>query len=329
MSQHIVLVGGIAASAKPILKSKVQVPTTFNTVPDPEDVDAVLAALADADIVVGDWPPAADANSAPQLKLMQRAGAGVDKLNRERIPPDAYVCNVYEHSSAIAEHVFALLLAYRRRLLKLDSDLREGFWNYPRPADGSVSDVHGSTLGIVGFGHIGRALVPRAKGFDLDVIAIRGSGITDDTPEGLDFLGGPGDLDRVLEESDVVVVSVPLNDETRGLISEDKFERMRDDAVLINIARGPVIDEAAFYEALKSGAIGGAGIDTWYQYPDGDERLQPSEYPFTDLDNVVITPHVAGWSDQTAAARFDFIAENVARIARGEPPENVVWKPRK
>lgn len=328
MSLHIVLIGGIAAGAKPILAKKVLVSATFHAVSDSDDEDDVLAALTDADIVIGEWPAAADATSAPDLKLMQRVGAGVDQIDPERVPSDAYVCNVYEHSTAIAEHVFAMLLAHRRHLLEFDSDLRNGIWNYPRPPEGSVSDIRGSTLGIVGFGHIGRALVPRARGFGLDVIAIRGSEPTDDRPEGVSFLGGPDDLDRVVAESDVVVVSVPLNDETRGLIGEREFELMSDDAVLINIARGPVVDEAAFFEALKGGTIGGAGIDTWYRYPDDDGPVQPSEFPFTELDNVVLTPHVAGWSDQTASARFDFIAENVARIARGESPENVVWEPR-
>ncbi|MFC6825282.1 2-hydroxyacid dehydrogenase [Halopelagius fulvigenes] len=328
MSLHIVLIGGIAAGAKPILEEQIEVPATFRAISDSDDEEDVLAVLTDADIVLGDWPAAANAMSAPDLKLMQRVGAGVDKIDPERIPPGAYVCNVYKHSTAIAEHVFSMLLAHRRRLLELDADLRNGVWNYPRPPEGSVSDIRGSTLGIVGFGHIGRALVPRARGFDLDVMAIRGSEPTDDLPDGVTFLGGPDDLDRVLEECDVIVVSVPLNDETRGLIGEREFELMGADSMLINVARGPVVDEAAFYEALESETIGGAGIDTWYRYPNGDESVQPSEFPFTNLDNVVLTPHIAGWSDQTASARFDFIAENVARIARGEKPENVVWGPR-
>lgn len=325
MSIHVVLVGGIASGAKPILEEKVQGPVTFHAVSESDDEDDVLAALMDADIVVGDWPTAADAESAPDLKLMQRVGAGIDKLDRERIPSGAYVCNVYEHSTAIAEHVFAMLLTLRRHLLEFDADLREGIWNYPRPPDGSVQDISGSTLGIVGFGHIGRALVPRAQGFDLDVIAIRGSRPTNDLPNGVNFLGGPDDLDRILAESDVVVVSVPLNDETRGLIGEPEFELMDEDAVLINVARGPVIDEEAFYEALESETIGGAGIDTWYRYSNGDGPIQPSEYPFTDLDNVVLTPHVAGWSDQTASTRFAFIADNISRVERGENPKNIVW----
>lgn len=327
MGYHIVLVGGLAAGAKSIFEEKIQIPATFETIPNPEDTERVLQALTDADIVVGDWPPKADASSAPELKLMQRAGAGIDKLDRERIPPGAYVCNVYKHSSAIAEHVFALLLAHQRNLLKLDANLRKGEWDHPRPPKGSVHDIRGSTLGIIGFGHIGQSLVPPAQGFGLDVIATKGSGPTDKLPEGVSFLGGPDDLGRVLEESDVIVVSVPLNDETRGLIGEREFNRMRDDAVLINVARGPIVEEEAFYKALETDTIGGAGIDTWYRYPNGGETVQPSQYPFGELDNVVLTPHVAGWSDQTARARYDVIVENITCVARGETPKNIVWSP--
>lgn len=328
MSHHVVLVGTLAVGSRSALEQLVEVPVTFESVPDPSDTDRVLAALSEADVVVGDWPPQADASAAPNLNLMQRIGAGVDKLDRDRIPPDAYVCNVYQHGTAIAEHVFAMLLALRRKLLKFDADLRTGDWNRPRPPEGSVQDVRGSTLGVVGFGHIGRALVPRARGFGIDVLANRGSGPSDEPPEGVRFLGGPDDLDRILEDADAVVVTVPLTDGTRGLIGEHELDRMDEEAVLINVARGPVVEEGPLFEALEDGRIAGAGIDTWYRYPDRDERCSPSEYPFDELDNVVMTPHLAGWSDQTVTARYGFIAENIGRVARGETPKNVVWGPR-
>jgi phosphoglycerate dehydrogenase-like enzyme len=324
MPFRIALVGPVAGHADEILAAKVTEVVAFETVPDPTDEDRARAVLARADAVVGEWP--AMSVEAPNVKLVQRWGAGLDAFDREELPRGALVCNVYRHGQSIAEHTFTLLLALYKDLLKYDSDLRRGEWNRPRAPGGDVREVQGKTMGVLGFGHIGRALVAPAGGFGMEFVAIRGSEPDEKAPEGVDFLGGPDDTDYLYEESDVVVVAVPLNDETRGMVGRAELDAMGDDAVLINVARGPVVDEEALYRALEAGDIGGAGIDTWYDYPDVDERCDPSRFPFGDLDNVVMTPHVSGWSEGTAERRWSFVAENIDRVARGERPENVVWE---
>jgi phosphoglycerate dehydrogenase-like enzyme len=322
---HVALVGSFLSEAEPILAEEVTEPAEFHPIPDSADDSEVASVLSRADVVVGDWP---DVDAASEARLVQQVGAGVDNYDRAALPRTAYLCNVYGHDRGVAEHVFALLLALRRRLPTLDADLRRGQWPEP-DVGGAVGELRGLTMGIVGYGRIGREVTGLARAFDVDVLATRSSPPEGPPPEGVAFLGGPDDLDRVLRESDVAVLSLPLTDETEGLVGAAELDALGPDGYLINVARGPVVEERALYEALDSGTIAGAGIDTWYRYPDDrSEPCPPSAYPFDELDNVVMTPHVAGWTGATARHRWQFVAANVDRIARGERPENVVREPR-
>jgi phosphoglycerate dehydrogenase-like enzyme len=324
MPLRVALVGPVAGHADEILAGLVTEDVTFETVPDPTDAERARDVLGRANAVVGEWPTMQV--DAPNVTLVQRWGAGLDAFDPDELPSGSLVCNVFRHGRSIAEHTFTLVLALYKDLLKYDRDLRQGEWNRPRAPGGDVREVGGKTMGALGFGHIGQALVEPANGFGMDFQAVKGSEPDEPAPDGVSFLGGPDDREHLLETSDVVVVAVPLNDETRGMIGAHEFEVMRDDAVLVNVARGPIVDEEALYEALESKTIAGAGIDTWYHYPDVDEHCAPSSYPFDELDNVVMTPHVSGWSEGTARRRWSFVAENLDRVARGERPRNVVWE---
>ncbi len=138
-------------------------------------------------------------------------------------------------------------------------------------------------------------------------------------------------LQALLAESDYVVIACPLSDETRGLIDADALAHVQDSAVIINVARGEIIDERALFDACQKRAIGGAVIDTWYRYPTaGDpetERCLPSRYPFQRLDNVIMTPHASGWSRGLLHRRWRVMIDNFNRRARGEPLMNVVHAP--
>jgi len=323
MPVSVALFGRLPTGAEDTLAAQVEEPATFHPVRDLSDAAAVRDALETAAVVVGDLP--AEMPPAPNLRLVQQKGAGVENYDLDAIPDEAYLCNVHFHGPALAEYVFMAWSMLRRRVASYDEGLREGRWPV-RDAAGEVPDLRDSTLGVVGFGHIGRALVDPARAFGVDVVAVRGSGPTDDPPEGVSFLGGPDDLDRVLA-ADAVVLACPLTEATRGLLSAPELERMHEDAVLVNVARGPVVDDRALYEALATGGIAGAAVDTWYDYPEGSETCSPSAYPFHALDNVVMTPHTMGWTDGTASRRWAFVAENIDRVARGERPENVVREP--
>lgn len=318
--QKVALVGAIPAGAKETIASDLPTDIDLVRVPDVTDRDHTRRVLRDAQVVVGDWPEYPIEESS--VELVQQTGAGTENYDRDKLPDGVTLCNVYGHGPGMAEHVLMVLIALRRDLLGMDSDLRDGKW-VNKTSGGDVSEIRGSTLGIVGFGTIGQSLLGPAKAFNMDVIGIRGTPPAR-TPDGVRFMGGPGDLDEVLAESDAVVLSVPLNESTKSLLSTREFERMRDDALLINVARGPVVDDEALYDALRNDAIGGAAIDTWYNYPEGNERCAPADYPFHELDNVIMTPHMSGWTVETAKYRWRFVSENIMRYYNGEDVDNVV-----
>jgi phosphoglycerate dehydrogenase-like enzyme len=181
----------------------------------------------------------------------------------------------------------------------------------------------GKTLGILGFGHIGEALMSRAHAFDMKVCAIRRHP-SPDTPSGLMFIGGPERLDDLLSLSDYLVITLPLSAETRGLIDVRRLGLMKSSAYLINVARAEIVDEQALYHALAGKHLAGAALDVWYRYPTGAGNTAPANAPFHELDNVIMTPHVSGWTEGMIDARAAVIAENIARTARGETPLNPI-----
>jgi phosphoglycerate dehydrogenase-like enzyme len=185
------------------------------------------------------------------------------------------------------------------------------------------SELAGRTLGIVGYGRIGQAVARRALAFDMEVRAIRRDASRPD-PNGLAYLHGPEALDDVLGRADFLALTLTLTPATRGLIDARALARMKPGAVLINVARAEVVDEDALYEALHRGALAGAALDVWYRYPRGPEPTPPGHRPFHTLPNVLMTPHVSGWTQGMMDSRAAVIAENIHRVARGEAPVNLV-----
>jgi phosphoglycerate dehydrogenase-like enzyme len=278
--------------------------------------------FASADVIIGTRFDAALPRPRG-LRLFHVPGAGYDSVDLDALPAGVTVCNCFGHEHAIAEYVMAALLRRYVPLADADRRLRQGDWRYSASLPGQVhQEMAGSTLGILGFGHIGKAVAARAAAFGVTVhVANRGPVVSDH----VDRSFGLGDLTRFWGELDNIVVTLPLVPETRGIVGADAFARMRSDAVLINVARGPVVDEAALYDALHDGRIGGAVIDTWYQYPaPGGGGCMPSALPFHELTNVVMTPHMSGWTDGTIRRRQQVMADNIRRRLRGEACVNVV-----
>jgi phosphoglycerate dehydrogenase-like enzyme len=257
------------------------------------------------------------------LKLLHVPAAGFDTIDMDAVPAGAAVCNSFGHEQAIAEFVLAALLARVVPLADADARLRRGDWSYwagaPERAHGELSEM---TLGLFGFGHIGRTIARRAKAFDMTVVVANRSAVpASPLVDGAFALGDAA----FWSAADAIVASLPLTEGTRGIVGKAEFAAMRPDAVILNVGRGPVIDEQALYDALTSGQIGGAVIDTWYHYPTGDEAsVLPASLPFHELRNVVMTPHMSGWTRGTIRRRRDLIARNVNHLAAGEPLENVV-----
>jgi phosphoglycerate dehydrogenase-like enzyme len=216
------------------------------------------------------------------------------------------------------------LLARHLPLADADRRLRAGDWAYWAGAPERVhGEIAGKTIGLLGFGHIGKAIARRAKAFEMTVHVANRSAIA---PSGV--IERAFALDRLQEfcgSVDFLVVCLPLEAETRGIIGAAALTAMRPDAVIVNVGRGPLIDEQALFDALKSKRIGGAIIDTWYNYPTPDNAgPQPSVLPFSTLPNVVMTPHMSAWTSGMIARRQRTMADNVNHLARGEALSNVV-----
>lgn len=297
-------------------------------VADHRDDPAFARALQEADAMVSmNWP--ASFPPAPGLRLLQLPGAGTDDIDFDAVPAGATVCNAFEHEIGIAEYVLASMLEWQIRIGRMHEHLREGRWWGSWLFGPTHREVFGRTLGIVGYGRIGREVAKRAHAFGMRVIAASRTPAPGDA--WCERVSGMDQLHELLAEADFVLSALPLDERSRGVFDARAFAAMKPDAVIINVGRGPTIDEQALFEVCRDRRIGGAIVDTWYSYPDrnGDPAAthRPSRLPFHELDNVVMTPHASAWTDALLERRCRVIAANLDRLARGEPLVNVVRAP--
>ena len=287
----------------------------------------ILQQLPDAEVLVSMGFDAAMASAGPRLRLVQVPGAGLDRIDRSQLRPGVALANAYGHEVGIAEYIIGAMIALMRSFSRIDQKLRNGQWESQWSVGGPPPplwpELGGKTLGILGFGHIGEALARRAQAFDMNVCAI-GRQARFKAPAGISFIGGPERLDEVLRTSDYLAITLPLSDQTRGLLDARRLHLMKSSAYLINVARAEIIDERALYQALAGRRFAGAALDVWYRYPTVAGEVAPAAEPFHTLDNIIMTPHVSGWTQGMLDARSNVIAENIARIARGEPLLNIV-----
>lgn len=273
-----------------------------------------IAEFSSADVLIGARLTAA--HPSVTARLYQVPGAGYDGIDLSALPSDCALCNCFGHESAIAEYVVAALLARHVPLVEADTQLRQGDWHYwAGGPDGLRSELGAQSIGIVGYGHIGKAVAARAIAFGMAVHVANRSPIRDDqlaASYGLDA------LKDMLGQVDIVIITLPLTDSTRGLIDAQMLAAMQAHAIVMNVGRGAVIDEDALYEALLGNRIGGAILDTWYVYPTPSApHPTPGNRPFHQLPNVIMTPHMSGWTTGTIARRRVAMADNVNRLAAG------------
>lgn len=289
-------------------------PAEDNLVAEVGDVDIIMVVYAKITRRIID--------SAKKLKGIIRYGIGVDNIDIDAATARGIpIANVPDYCvGAVADHAFALLLALNRKIVIADKIMRTGKYMgvWTSPSDKIKGfDLEGKVLGIIGLGKIGRALVHRAKGFCMRIIA-HDPYVDEKVAKelGIELV----DLDTLLKESDFVSIHAPLLPETRGMISERELKLMKRTAYLINVARGPIVDEKALYKALKERWIAGAGLDVYEMEPPDPEN------PLFKLENVVLTPHIA-WYTKEAQWRLEMSAvEEAVRILQGQPPKNLVNK---
>lgn len=259
---------------------------------------------------------------APRFRMLHVPGAGLDGIDFDSLAPETVVCNVFEHEIPIAEYVLSAMLEWEIRAGAMRRDFRADNWPDAYRNRVPHGEICGKTLGLIGFGRIGRAIADRARAFGMRIVALDRSATGG---EGADEILRPGDLPALLGQADYVVIACPLSPETQGMIGSRQLAAMRPDAVLINVSRAEIVEEAALYDALAGRRIGGAVLDVWYRYPVGsDDRVAPCSFPFHDLDNAVCTPHSSAWTVNLPKRRYAKIADNIERLRRGEALANVV-----
>ena len=289
----------------------------------PRPTPGLLAALEGAEVYVGFGIPRELFEVSDAIRWVHSGAAGVGgSLYRELVESDVIFTNsAGTHGVPMAEHAIAMMFHFARALDYAEAARRERRWDRDAIAcpPSPVRELTDSVVGIVGYGGIGREVGRRAKGLGMRVWAVRRHP-EGERPQEVERLCGPADLHEVLAGSDYVVLTVPHTRETERLIGAAELAAMKREAVLINIARGSIVDEAALIEALRSRSIRGAGLDVYVEEP-----LPPAS-PLWELDNACLSPHVGGVSPRFWDRETELIIENTRRYLAGEPLVNVVNK---
>lgn len=279
----------------------------------------IIERLRDATIAISNKVRLREAelSQLPELRFIAVAATGVDIIDleycRRRGIAVSNVRNYARH--AVPEHALMLMLALRRNLFRYREDVSQGVWQRARSFclfDHEIRDLHGSTLGIIGYGALGQAVEKLALCLGMRVLISEHKGARD-------IREGRVPFEETLSTSDIISLHSPLTDETRNMIGEAEFERMPRDAILINTARGGLVDEAALVEALRKGLIAGAGFDVLSVEPPRKGN------PLLELDqpNFILTPHNAWASLEAMQALADQLIDNIEAFIKGEP-QNLV-----
>jgi D-3-phosphoglycerate dehydrogenase len=282
-----------------------------------KDVEIILATRLSPEV----------AEAAANLKLLQKTGAGVDDMPFDSLKDDVWMANTSgSNPFPLAEGAIALMLALAKKIIPRNQKFIHG-----RTGERGVF-LKGKNVGIIGFGSIGKEVAKRLKAFDMNIYAIKRHPDEDLVKElELDFLGVEKDLKFLLNQSDFVIVTIPLTKDTEGMIGEDEIRTMKKTAYIINVARAAIIKEEPLYRALQNREIAGAALDVWWTPHWWDplwntEEKGPSKYPFWELPSVICIPHEIGFTDSRSEEGVKIMVNNIFRIKQGKPPINLVDK---
>jgi phosphoglycerate dehydrogenase-like enzyme len=315
----VVFLTHLAPDTAALLTSQAPADYMITTAPVKLPPNEEIALVQDADFVIL-FPGVISGEAlraATRLKLIQLVSAGFDTLDvglcKELGIPVAN--NGGTNSTDVAEHTLTLILAWYRQLGAMDRNVRSDAWS-AIDSGATTYTINGKTVGLVGLGNIGRKVARLLRAFGAKVLYTDAMPVPAEVEEelGVTRVG----MDELLFQSDVVSLHTPLNNQTRGLMGAAQFAMMKPTALLVNTCRGPVVDEAALIQALQSKQIAGAALDVLAQEPPAPDN------PLLTMENVLLTPHIAGVTRDTWARRGAFIFANLQRVWQGEAPQAVI-----
>lgn len=281
----------------------------------------------DTAILIAGRPSAADLEASPKLRalIVPWAGVPAETLALIRATPHISVHNLHHNAVPVAELGIALLLAAAKFVVPMDRDLRTGNWTQRyRPSPTLL--LRDKTALILGYGAIGREVARLCKGLGMSVLATRAH--PNPEPNGAaDEIHPAQALAQLLPRANALIICLPLTPQTQGLIGSEELNLLPSEAILVNVGRGPIVDEAALFRALSDGHLYAAGLDVWYNYPESESSratTAPSDYPFAGLENVVFSPHRGGATRSTNRLRMECLASLLNTAARGEAIPNRV-----
>lgn len=278
-------------------------------VPEPESID----------ILVGGFPRREQVAPCTRLRALIVPFAGVPVETQKLLAefPDVTLHSLHYNVIPTAEMAVALMLAAAKLIVPIDRALRRGDWS-ARYDVTPATMLDGKTALILGYGQIGRRIARACQGLGMEVVGVRrgGSGVQENGVEVHPVTA----LHTLLPRTDVLLMALPETPETTGLVGKRELALLRAGAIVVNVGRGPTLDEEALYTALRESSLRAAGIDVWYQYPESvDERTHkaPSRFPFQKLDNAVLSPHRAGWLSEAEFDRMEQLAVLLNAAAEG------------
>ncbi|EKF49957.1 glyoxylate reductase [Thermosipho africanus H17ap60334] len=280
----------------------------------------MMERVKDADAVVTQLRDPVDKefiDAGKKLKIIANYAVGFNNIDVEYAKQKGiYVTNTPDVlTEATADIAWALILAVARKIIPADKFTREGKFEGWKPNLFLGYEIYGKTLGIIGMGRIGKAVARRAMGFGMKIIYHNRKRVEDDYKYNAKYV----DLETLLKESDYISINAPLTNETYHLLNKERLSLLKKNAILVNTARGPIVDEKALYELLKDGKIAGAGFDVYENEPKITEGLEK-------LDNVVLLPHIGSATYETREKMSIMVAENIIDALEGKIPRNLVWK---
>ena len=287
-------------------------------------VEEIKDTIKDADIIIGDWARSIKITkeilqAAEKCKLFHQTTVGYDTIDVEAARELGMdVSNgAGMNSIAVAEHAVMMMLVLVKKAVWMHEETSKGNWMYMEAVNKQlIGELSSRTVGIVGFGRSGMELAKRVKVFTPRILYTKRNRLSE--AEEVEFGVSYRTLDDLLRESDIVSLHVPLTDETRNLIDMDRIALMKDNAVLLNLARAEVVDVCAVADSLKSGKLSGVGVDVF------DPEPMSSDYPLRGLRNVILSPHLAGSTAETSKRSIDIALNNIRRVINGETPINIV-----